>query len=311
MITKVSTENREEWKKLRSQYIGGSDSAAVVGLNPFVSPYALWAEKTGKIPPFEGNLATEVGAYLEEFIAKKFEQETGKKVRRVNQSFLNSDYPFAIANIDREIVGEDAGLEIKHTSELNLKKFKGGEYPANYYVQCVWYMAVTGKKRWYLAALIGNKEFRWFTIERDEAEIAALMGAGRDFWKLVKNNTPPPIDGAQATTTAIKTMFSENSDSKVDLFGYASDIEQYIAINKQIAELEAIREKCANKVKSFMQDAGSGECDRFRVSWKSQSRRTFDAKRFAKMNPNIDLSAYYKETSARVFRVSEISIDKE
>lgn len=311
MITKVSTENREEWKKLRSQYIGGSDSAAVVGLNPFVSPYALWAEKTGKIPPFEGNLATEVGAYLEEFIAKKFEQETGKKVRRVNQSFLNSDYPFAIANIDREIVGEDAGLEIKHTSELNLKKFKGGEYPVKYYAQCVWYMAVTGKARWYLAVLIGNKEFRWFTIDRDEAEIAALMGAGHDFWELVKNNTPPLIDGVQSTTNAIKTMYTDSNENTVDLFGYEGDVNRYMAINKQIAELEAIREECTNKIKAFMQDAGNGECDRFRVSWKTQSRRTFDAKKFAEANPNIDLSDYYKETSARVFRVSEINIDKE
>ena len=254
MITKVKTANHEEWKKLRGQYIGGSDAAAVVGLNPFVSQYALWAEKTGKIPPFEGNLATEVGAYLEEFIAKKFEQETGKKVRRVNQSFFNSDYPFAIANIDREIVGEDAGLEIKHTSELNLKKFKGGEYPANYYAQCVWYMAVTGKKRWYLAVLIGNKEFRWFTIERDEAEIAALMGAGRDFWELVKNNTPPAIDGTQATTNAIKAIYADNNENTVDLFGYASDIDRYFAISKQIDELETIREECMNKVKAFMQD---------------------------------------------------------
>lgn len=308
MITKVKTASHEEWKKLRGQYIGGSDAAAVVGLNPFVSQYALWAEKTGKIPPFEGNLATEVGAYLEEFIAKKFEQETGKKVRRVNQSFFNSDYPFAIANIDREIVGEDAGLEIKHTSELNLKKFKGGEYPANYYAQCVWYMAVTGKKRWYLAVLIGNKEFRWFTIERDEAEIAALMGAGRDFWELVKNNTPPQIDGTQATTNAIKTIYTDSNENTVDLFGYASDIDRYFAISKQISELETMREECTNKIKVFMQDAGSGECDRFRVSWKSQTRRTFDSKRFAKENPDIDLSGYYKETNARVFRVSEIKI---
>lgn len=105
--------------------------------------------------------------------------------------FFNTDYPFAIANIDREIVGEDAGLEIKTTSELNMKKFKGGEYPANYYCQCVHYMAMTGKQRWYLAVLIGNRDFRWFTIERDEAEIAALMGAEADFWELVKITRRP------------------------------------------------------------------------------------------------------------------------
>lgn len=304
-ITKVKTASREEWLKLRSQYIGGSDAAAVVGLNPFSSPYALWAEKTGQIPCFAGNLATEVGTFLEEFVAQKFAAETGKKVRKCNQSFLNSDYPFAIANIDREIVGEDAGLEIKTTSELNMKKFKGGEYPANYYCQCVHYIAMTGKQRWYLAVLIGNRDFQWFTIERDEAEIAALMGAEADFWELVKNRTPPVADGSRATTDAIKTIFAESSEDTVDLTLKLPALLQYIDLGKQIAELETLRDEAANRIKSFMGDAGGGECDGYRVSWKSSTRRTFDSKKFAKENPGLDLTGYYKETSARTFRVTE------
>lgn len=305
-ITKVKTASREEWLKLRSQYIGGSDAAAVVGLNPFSSPYALWAEKTGQIPCFAGNLATEVGTFLEEFVAQKFAAETGKKVRKCNQSFLNSDYPFAIANIDREIVGEDAGLEIKTTSELNMKKFKGGEYPANYYCQCVHYIAMTGKQRWYLAVLIGNRDFQWFTIERDEAEIAALMGAEADFWELVKNRTPPVADGSRATTDAIKTFFAESSEDTVDLTLKLPALLQYIDLGKQIAELETLRDEAANRIKSFMGDAGGGECDGYRVSWKSSTRRTFDSKKFAKENPGLDLTGYYKETSARTFRVTEM-----
>lgn len=305
-ITKVKTASHEEWKELRSHYIGGSDAAAVVGLNAFSSPYALWAEKTGKAPGFSGNLATEVGTYLEEFVAQKFAAETGKKVRKSNQSFFNSDYPWAIANIDREIIGEDAGLEIKTTSELNMKKFRGGEYPANYYCQCVHYMAMTGKQRWYLAVLIGNRDFRWFTIERDEAEIAALMAAEANFWELVKNNTPPVADGSQATTAAIKTIYAESNEDTVDLTLENTALAQYIALGKQIAELEAMRDEAANKIKSFMGDAGGGECDGFRVSWKSSTRRTFDSKRFAKENPGLDLAGYYEETSTRTFRVTEL-----
>lgn len=308
-ITKVKTANHEEWLKLRSQYIGGSDAAAVVGLNPFSSRYALWAEKTGKVPGFAGNLATEVGAYLEEFVAKKFEAVTGKKVRKCNQSFFNSQYPFAIANIDREIVGEDAGLEIKTTDSLNLKKFKGGEYPANYYCQSVHYLAVTGKQRWYLAVLIGNKDFRWFIIDRDEAEINALMAAEADFWEHVKTDTPPAADGYKATTEALTTIYAESNADVVDLYPYSADLEQYIALSKQIKELENMRDEAANRVKAFMGEAGGGECDRFRVSWKTQSRNTFDRKRFEKDNPDIDLSDYYKTSNARIFRVSELKGD--
>lgn len=304
-ITKVKTANHEEWKELRSHYIGGSDAAAVVGLNAFSSPYALWAEKTGRVPGFAGNLATEVGTYLEDFVARKFAAVTGKKVRNCNLSFFNSDYPWAIANIDREIVGEDAGLEIKTTSELNMKKFKGGEYPANYYCQCVHYMAMTGKKRWYLAVLIGNREFKWFVIDRDESEISALMGAESDFWKLVKNNTHPAVDGSQTTTAAIKTIYAESNEDTVDLTLESKALAQYIAIGKQIKELETLQNEAANKIKSFMGDAGCGECDGFRVSWKSSTRRTFDSKRFAQKNPDLDLTEYYKETNTRVFRVTE------
>ena len=307
MITKVKTANHEEWLELRSHYIGGSDAAAVVGLNAYASPYSLWAEKTGKVPGFAGNLATEVGTYLEEFVAQKFAQETGKKVRKCNQSFLNSLYPFAIANIDREIVGEDAGLEIKTTDTLNMTKFKGGEYPANYYAQMVHYLAVTGKQRWYLAVLIGNKEFKWFVIERDEGEIKALMTAEAYFWELVKTDTPPVVDGTAATTEAIKAMYAESDDSVCDLTPFSANLRQYIALKKQIKELETLADEAANKIKEFMGSSGGGECDGFRVSWKSQSRRTFDSKRFAKENPDIDLSEFYKTSDSRVFRVSEIN----
>ena len=305
MITKVKTESHEEWLKLRSQYIGGSDAAAVVGLNHFASPYSLWAEKTGRVPGFAGNLATEVGTYLEEFVAQKFTQETGKKVRKCNLSFLNSDYPFAIANIDREIVGEDAGLEIKTTDTLNLKKFKGGEYPANYYCQMVHYLAVTGKQRWYLAVLIGNKEFKWFVLDRDEAEIAALMGAEADFWELVKKDTPPAVDGTKATSEALGAVYASSNDSVVDLTEYIFDMRKYAALKEQIKELDTQANEIVNSIKAYMGEAGRGECSKYNVSWKSQTRSTFDSERFSKENPDIDLSRYYKTSSTRVFRVTE------
>lgn len=305
-ITKIKTANRDEWKELRSHYIGGSDAAAVVGLNRFSSPYSLWAEKTGKVQGFEGSLATEVGTYLEEFVAQKFAAETGKKVRKCNYSMVNSLYPFAIANIDREIIGEDAGLEIKTTDTLNLKLFKNGEYPANYYCQCVHYMAVTGKSRWYLAVLIGNREFKTFTIERDQAEIDALMQSEAEFWKLVETDTPPAVDGTKATTDAITEAYDTSDNTEVDLSAFNASLMQYQLLRNRIKELEADAQEQLNAVKSFMGSSGSGRSDNFRISWKTQSKRYFDSKRFAEENPDIDIDDYYNTTTSRVFRVTEL-----
>ena len=115
------------------------------------------------------------GRDLEEYVASRWAEETGKKIQRINAMLYRDTYPFAHADIDRWVRGENAGLECKTTSVMNLKHFRGGDFPANYYVQCVHYMAVTGADRWYLAVLVFGQGFYHFTIERDEAEIAALM----------------------------------------------------------------------------------------------------------------------------------------
>lgn len=304
MITKIKTNSHEEWLKLRSNYIGGSDAASVVGLNPFCSPYTLWAEKTGKVAPFEGNLATEVGTYLEDFVAKKFEQETGKKVRRINQSILNDEYPWAIANIDRDIVGEDAGLEIKTTSELNTKSFKNGEYPPNYYCQCMHYMAITGKKKWYLAVLVGNRDFKIFEIQRDEEEIKALMDAEKDFWELVKTNVAPTADGMKSTSDTLVALYPQNNTDSVNLFGYENELTQYMVVSTQIKALEATKEEIGNKIKAFLAEAGKGESDRYRVSWTTSERKTLDTKKLIAEHPEINMDDYYKTSTTRAFRVN-------
>ena len=305
MIKEIAFNNHEEWLEIRKKYIGGSDAAAVVGLNSFSSPYTVWADKLGKLPPKEDNEAMRLGRDLEDYVAKRFTEQTGKKVRRKNFILWNSDYPFAHANVDRLIVGENAGLECKTTSVLNLKNFKNGEFPENYYVQCMHYMAVTGYKKWYLAVLILGKEFKVFEIERDEEEIKALMQAERDFWACVEKGEPPMIDGSEATTNTIKTVLAEsNDDTPVNLFAYDSTLEQYIALSKQIKELENLRDEMANKVKVFMDSSAKGESNKFKVSFASTLRQSFDSKRFAKDNPNIDLSDYYKTSTYRTFKVS-------
>lgn len=310
MITKQSTANHEEWKALRHKYIGGSDAAAVVGMNSWVSPYTLWAEKTGRLPGFDGNLATEVGTYLEEFVAQKFAEVTGKKVRKSNQSWFNNQYPWAIANIDREIVGEDAGLEIKTTSELNTQKFKGGEYPANYYVQCMHYLAVTGKQRWYLAVLIGNREFKWFTIERDEDEINALMDAERTFKMYVDNDTPPIADGMQSTADTLSALYPNSVDTAIGIGFYEKELDNYFRLKAQRDELDKQIDGIVNRIKAHLGECERGEGERYKVSWKSQTRSTFDHKRFIKDNPSMDVSKYFKTTNTRPFKVAEMKGEK-
>ena len=113
--------------KLRSTTIGGSDAAAILGLNPYKSPYALWAEKTGEGSSrriFPQKEAVRLGTDLEEYVAKRFTEATGKKVRRENYTVFRDDMPYAHANYDRLVIGERAGLEIKTTNCAPLEQIQ-------------------------------------------------------------------------------------------------------------------------------------------------------------------------------------------
>lgn len=304
-IRKVSTigMSREEWLNIRKGSIGGSDAAAIVGLNSYSSAYSVWAEKRGLLPEKDDNEAMRQGRDLEEYVARRFEESSGKKVRRCNAVIYNDDYPFAHANIDRDIVGEDAGLECKTTSALNMSRFAGGEYPANYYVQCQHYLAVTGKKKWYLAVLVLGREFMVFEIERDDDEIKALMDAERELWDCVVSGEHPSVDGSKATSDAIKAVYSDSHPGTVDLFSRDTVIDEIMAIRQQIKELEQLQEERENIIKADLGSYESGTTDKFNVSWKQQTRRSFDVKRFAEVNPEINLAPYYNETAFRKFDI--------
>lgn len=310
MIREISYNNKEEWLALRKKLgVGGSDAGAVIGMNPYKSAYTLWAEKTGRVAEFEGNLITEVGSYLEAFVAELFERETGKKVRRKNRMLVNDAYPFAFADVDRLVVGEKALLEIKTTNSIPIMKQlrNSSEFPEAYYAQVVHYLAVSGLEKAYLAVLINCREFKVFELERDEDEIAALMGAEEEFWYgYVQGDTPPPADGAASTSDTITAIYPESNDDTVSLIAYETDLKQYMNFNALIKDLEKQRDEVANRIKAFMGESGRGESDGYKVSWTSSSRSSFDSKKFAADHKDLDLSEYYKTSSYRTFKVTEI-----
>ena len=76
-------------------------------------------KRTDEIEEFD-NEAMREGRDLEEYVARRFMEETGKKVRRANAMFYDEEKPFMLADVDRMIVGENAGLECKTASPFQL-----------------------------------------------------------------------------------------------------------------------------------------------------------------------------------------------
>lgn len=322
-IQKISTRgmSREEWLKERKKSLGGSDMGAVLGLNKYRSPYTVWAEKTGRIGEEPENEAMRQGRDLEQYVASRFEEASRLPVRRMNYILRREDCPHLHANIDRRVIGRDAGLECKTANALNMKRYTGGEFPASYYAQCVTYLAVTGWQRWYLAALVLGKGFYCYqitTIPDDDTpewcessvyvspeEIEAVKRCAEDFWRdYIEADSPPPMDGMESTTETITRIY-EGGGGEVELFGREGLIEQYQYLMSRKKAIEKDADTIKQQLMNDLGDNETGFCGRYTVNWKGQSRATFDAKAFAKDHPEMDLSGYYKTTNFRKFAVKE------
>lgn len=300
--------SHKQWLEERRKSIGGSDAAALVGMSPYATPYMVWADKTGRLPPKEDSEAMRQGRDLEEYVAKRFCEKNEKKVHIQSGIIRNPAYPYAHATIDRKVTGERAGLECKTTSAMNLKKFKNGEYPENYYAQCMHYLAVTGWERWYLAVLVLGRDFQTFTIERDEEEINALMETEKDFWeKYVACDVPPPVDGLIPTSETLSAIYPISKfGESVDLMGRERLIEDYLSTQELIKSYKRENEKRKQILQQDLGESPEGITGRYVVTWRVSSRLVFNTEAFQKDYEKIDLAPYYKTSEFRKFNIKEL-----
>lgn len=294
----------EEWLEGRLKGIGGSDAGAILGLNEYKSAYTLWCEKTGRISNNIDNEAMRLGRDLEDYVAKRFEEATGKKVRRSGFSYQSKEYPFMLANVDRLIVGEDAGLECKTANMITKTKYDKGDIPANYYAQCMHYMAVTGLSKWYIAILVMNKGFYFFEVLRDGEEITTLINEEKAFWEHVETDTEPYIDGSTSTGDSIYKLHPTSKDETVDIFGHESELKRYLFIKEQIKKLEDEKKEYENQFKHELGDATSGFISNYIINWKEQTKNSVDVKKLQTDHPKV-YEECLKKTSYRKFEIKE------
>lgn len=281
--------DHNKWLRTRDMGIGGSDAAVIMGLNPYKSPYQLWMEKTGQAAPpdLSGNPYIYWGTKNEANIADWFQEETGKKVRKLG-TLQNRTYPFMLANVDRQVLGENAGLEIKTAGVRHYKEWKGDEIPDAYYCQCLHYMAVTGSDYWYIAVLLGGNESMWKRIDRNEEDVQTLISKEREFWSLVQTQTAPPIDGSVSCAQALADRY-HGEDKTIVLPDDAAQIIDDLRGDKEILEqLKAQITFRENQLKDMLGEAEIGTVGDYRVTWKTTNpRETCSLSKLKKAAPDI------------------------
>ncbi|MFV0467066.1 MAG: YqaJ viral recombinase family protein [Lachnospiraceae bacterium] len=302
----VSTKEMEYevWLNWRKKGIGGSDAGAVCGLNPYTSPMQVYVDMTSEEVKNVDNEAMRQGRDLEDYVAKRFEEATGKKVRNTNFIYGNQKYPYMLANVDRLVVGENAGLECKTANAFQADKWEDGNLPPHYQIQCHHYMAVTNAKAWYLAVVILGRDFKYYKIERDESLIQYLVSIEGDFWNnhVVPGIMPSP-DGSEASEEALKKYFKNAASNKVvPLIGFNDKLVRRNEIEELLKKMEQEKKQIEQEIKMYMADADVALDDQFIVSWKNIESSRLNTKKLKEEQPDI-FEAYSMLQLSRRFQI--------
>ncbi len=307
VVVKTKELSRSEWLKYRTKGIGGSDVSIIAGINPFKSVHQLWLEKTGQIEPEEqGSEYTHFGTLLEPIVRKEFTERTGIKVRQKHMLLQSEEYPFMFADLDG-VINEDGEMcifEAKTASAYKQETWEEG-VPAPYILQVQHYMAVTGAKKTYIAALVGGNHFFWHEIPRDEEMIGKIIAMEKYFWEThVIGGVEPVPDGSEATTNYFNSKFSSSNGQTIELPQEALSVcDEFDRISAEIKKLETEKNAAANLLKSYLKEAEIGIVGERKITWKEIFKSSLDTKRLKSEKPEI-YTDYLTQSSYRRLSVA-------
>lgn len=204
-------QTREEWLDCRKSGIGGSDAAAVLGLNPYKSNVELYREKTGIAAPpdISDDPAVKFGKEAEAHIRALFQLNHPELTVDYHEfrMYAQPDTPYLYATLDGELTTTDGRhgiLEIKTTTIQNQRQWSEWDMkiPMHYYVQELHQLGCTGWDFVYTAALIRYKKgdmwaaaYREYYLERKsrQANLRQLLEEEQKFWQRVTERREPPL----------------------------------------------------------------------------------------------------------------------
>lgn len=299
----------------RSQWLGGSDIAAVMGISPWTTPMGLYEKKTA--PAAETKVRNKGAlrrgqrweSVVAEMLVERLEEE-GHTVEIVasNRRYQDTEHGFMASEIDFEL-RLDGEPEIWNAELKTVHPFKTKEWgesgtddlPIHYTAQVMWGMGVTRRRKGMLAALFGADELRTYPVMGDDETIAALRAHGLAFWNnhVLARVPPPPIDLAD-----VARMYAKQSDvpallADADL---TSKVLRLRALQQQSKACEAEAESLEFDIKRAM-----GECGELilpngkkALDWKHRSGKYLDETGLKEAHPSI-AKEFTRTWESRVF----------
>jgi predicted phage-related endonuclease len=262
----------------RRKGIGGSDVAAIVGLSPWKNAFDVYVEKRDLVEKDKSTVSMRVGRAVERAIAQEYSDLTSRPIIwQGDVQHVDRDEDWRRFHPDALLTYEDGGLETKHVGARQAARYgpSGTDMlPHEHVLQCVWAMSITKRQFWDLAAWLGPKDLRIYTMLRDVELEETLIDRCRRFWQEnVLAGVPPDVSPEQADTDFFKKRFPEAMggvrQATEEEIVYASSLR---LARRAFKEAEGTRHLVESELKLSIGEAEGIQAkgiDGFRITWKN------------------------------------------
>lgn len=246
----------------RSEWIGSSESAALLGVSPFTTRFELWHQKTGSIarPDLDASDRIEAGRFLEPAIAAWASHRWSWPLAKVSEYLVHPHVSRMGASLDFE-AGDGSPIEIKNVDRSIFREkwvAEGAELvdaPIEYLVQVSHQLACRpSAKRGWLVACVGGNELYRMPVERHAGLIARIEGAVTEFWASVDAKRPPPPDFSD-DGAAIAALFRRGDGTTADLSTRNRApivLAEYLAAQAEFKEAERRKETAMAEIRDMV-----------------------------------------------------------
>jgi len=312
-------------ERTRPLGLGGTDIGAILGLSPYKTPLELWSDLvSGEQPASRDLIHLRFGQHAESFIASEYERATGLFTAQHSPTLFHKKLGFMFGHVDRFVldtpdtpavvdgtITANKLLECKTSSAFS--KNDWGEpgtdqVPPLYLVQCAWYLAITECQAADLAVLIGNSDFRIYTIERDMELEGLILSHAQHFWHehVIAQIPPEPISVQDAALLFPKESagMSVEADEKL-----LKSIRSYQESTSKSQTLSSECERLKLEILSYMGQAEKlTHAGKTLATWKCSKPTTrIDTKALAQAHPEIASAFTTDVLGSRRFLLKDVS----
>lgn len=303
--------NKQEWLRERKNYLGGTDLAAVCGLNPYRTALDVYLDKTSDDISEETNAAMRWGNLLEDVVAKEYAQVTGYDIEIELNTIYHPEHKFLGANIDRWVdrwVNNGTHiLECKTAGFTKAKEWGDSgtdQIPESYLVQVAYYAAICDVPKVDIAVLIGGQDFRIYTYNKNKDLEDKIIKIGVNFWNNhIEKRIPPKCVNTRDTFNLFPQSHHHEIVAESNIM---EKLEQLKAAKEEESKIADTIEKLKTDIQEFMRDYDVLIDNQGNViaTWKNTAPRSFfDAKRFKEEAKEMYLKYVNYAKQSRVFLI--------